>query len=141
MLALTKKERNSIIVLAGCLLLGMALSAWQRHGDAKLLKEIENTYAAEDKAYSTMGAAGSPGIPGATPSALASAVSDSLRINVNKATAKELEQLPRIGPVISGRIIEYRTKNGPFKSVEDLVKVKGIGAKTLERIRPFITVD
>lgn len=61
-------------------------------------------------------------------------------VNVNTATQEQLESLPGIGPVSAGRIIEHRDKNGPFKSVEQLVEVKGIGAKSLEKFRGLIVV-
>ena len=51
-------------------------------------------------------------------------------IDINSATAKELERLPRIGPQIAGRIVAYREKNGAFKRIDDITKVKGIGPKT-----------
>jgi competence protein ComEA len=60
-------------------------------------------------------------------------------IDINLASQAELMRLPRIGPKLSERIIEERAK-GPFKSVEDLRRVKGIGPKTLANLRPFITV-
>ncbi len=62
-------------------------------------------------------------------------------INVNTATAQELQSLPRIGSVTAARIVAYRTEHGEFRSLEDLIKVKGIGAKTLEKIRELISVE
>ena len=62
-------------------------------------------------------------------------------IDLNRATAKELERLPGIGPQIAARIVAYREQNGAFKRVEDITKVKGIGAKTLERLRPHLTAS
>jgi competence protein ComEA len=59
------------------------------------------------------------------------------RINVNTAPAAELEALPGIGPVIARRIIEGR----PYRSVEGLERVKGIGKKRLEEIRAMVTVE
>jgi competence protein ComEA len=59
-------------------------------------------------------------------------------ININLASQVELMRLPRIGPKLSERIIEERAK-GPFKSVDELRRVKGIGPKTLANLRPFIT--
>ncbi|NOZ74996.1 MAG: helix-hairpin-helix domain-containing protein [FCB group bacterium] len=61
-------------------------------------------------------------------------------ININLANRKELESLPTIGPVTAKRIIEFRKANGPFKSTDELKKIKGIGEKTLEKIRPYISL-
>lgn len=61
-------------------------------------------------------------------------------ININRANAKDLEKLPGIGPVLAGRIIEFRSINGSFQSIEDLRKVQGIGASTLEKFKSKIRV-
>jgi competence protein ComEA len=60
-------------------------------------------------------------------------------IDVNHATAAELRRLPGIGPALSQRILSAREER-PFNSVEDLRRVRGIGVKTLERLRPYIVV-
>jgi competence protein ComEA len=62
------------------------------------------------------------------------------KINVNRAEAWLLEALPGIGPTKSKAIIDYREKNGFFRSVDELIKVEGISAKLLEQIKPLITV-
>jgi comEA protein len=61
-------------------------------------------------------------------------------ININTASKEELTALPKIGPVTAERIIRYREDYGPFRAMDDLLKIKGIGPKTLERIRPFVTL-
>ena len=61
-------------------------------------------------------------------------------ININTAGETELEDLPGVGPVTAAAIIDYRTQNGPFTTVDDLIDVTGIGPSTLEQIRPFATV-
>lgn len=61
-------------------------------------------------------------------------------ININTATQAELESLPRIGPAIAQRIIDYRNANGAFTSIEQIMNVKGIGSATFEAIKDFITV-
>ncbi len=66
--------------------------------------------------------------------------SDRVHININTATSQELQTLQGIGPVMAQRIIEYRQISGEFSTVDDLTNVKGIGEKTLERIRDSIAV-
>ena len=61
-------------------------------------------------------------------------------ININSASATELETLSGIGEVLAATIVEYREQNGPFASVDDLVDVSGIGPATLEEIRDQVTV-
>lgn len=62
-------------------------------------------------------------------------------VDINKATQAELEAIKGLGPVKAKAIIDYRTKNGAFKSAEDIDKVKGIGAGTLGKIASEITID
>lgn len=61
-------------------------------------------------------------------------------ININTATAKELETLPGIGEVTAQKIIDYRTESGGFDSIEEIMEVKGIGEKKFEAIKELITV-
>jgi competence protein ComEA len=63
------------------------------------------------------------------------------KINLNTATLEELMTLDRIGPKYAQRIIDYRETNGPFENIEDIMKVKGIGAKTFEANKDKITVE
>ena len=63
-----------------------------------------------------------------------------VRINVNMASANELETLPGIGPARAQAIISYRNEKGYFKEVDDLINVKGIGPKTLENMRSMVKV-
>jgi competence protein ComEA len=62
------------------------------------------------------------------------------RVNINTASASELETLPRIGPKVAQRIVDFRTKNGNFKKVEEIMKVQGIGEKVFDQIKDLITV-
>ena len=61
-------------------------------------------------------------------------------VNLNTATAAQLEALPGIGKATAERILEYRQKNGGFKKIEDLMNVRGIGEKSFLNLKPLITV-
>ena len=62
-------------------------------------------------------------------------------LNINTASTEELQTLPNIGVATAQRIVDYRTQHGNFASVDALQNVKGIGAKTLEKLRPFVDVE
>lgn len=61
-------------------------------------------------------------------------------VNVNTAGAEQLRLLPRIGPALAQRILDFREANGPFASVDELVAVRGIGERSLELLTPYVTV-
>jgi competence protein ComEA len=61
-------------------------------------------------------------------------------VNLNTATVDDLDTLPGVGPVMAGRIVDWRTQNGRFASVDQLREVSGIGDRTFERLAPLVTV-
>lgn len=61
-------------------------------------------------------------------------------VNINTATATQLEELPSVGPSTAKAIVSYRTKNGPFGKAEDLMKVPGIGEGKLAAMKPFVAL-
>lgn len=78
-------------------------------------------------AASAKGAAGTPAASGT--------------VNVNSASAEEIALLPRVGLKLAQRVVEYRKANGPFKKIEDLMEVKGVGEKLFVVLRPHLTVS
>lgn len=82
---------------------------------------------------------GRPLVEGGTPRPDSLGDSDSL-IDLNTASAADLDSLPGIGPVIAERILEYRDNNGPFTSVDELVEIEGISAAMVDELRPLVTV-
>lgn len=60
------------------------------------------------------------------------------KVNINSADAGQLALLPRVGPSVAQRIVEYRKQNGPFKKAEDLMLVQGIGEKTYQLLKPYL---
>jgi competence protein ComEA len=63
------------------------------------------------------------------------------KLNINTATEEQLTMLPGIGPKKAQRILDYRAKQGKFKRVRDLRRVKGFGYKTVTKLEPYLTVD
>jgi competence protein ComEA len=61
-------------------------------------------------------------------------------VNVNTATADQLQLLPRVGPALAKRIVAFRKANGPFKSADELVAVRGIGERSLASLAPYLAV-
>lgn len=62
-------------------------------------------------------------------------------LNINTASVEELQTLPNIGESTAQRIVDYRTQHGNFASVDALQNVRGIGAKTLEKLKPFVDAE
>jgi competence protein ComEA len=69
--------------------------------------------------------------PGASPAVL---------VNINTASVADFEALPGVGAKTAARIVEYRQKNGPFKKVEELMNVRGVGEKSFLKLKPQLTV-
>jgi competence protein ComEA len=61
-------------------------------------------------------------------------------VDLNKASESQLVEVPGIGPSLAKRIVEFRKENGDFRRVEDLLKIRGIGEKSFQKIRPHVTV-
>lgn len=61
-------------------------------------------------------------------------------IDLNAATATELQQLPGVGPGMAKAIVDFRQKSGPFRRVEDLLAIRGITKQRLEKIRPYVKI-
>jgi len=62
------------------------------------------------------------------------------KLNINTATADQLQQIPGLGPALAQRIVDYRDEYGPFASTDDLLNISGIGNAKLSTIIPYLTV-
>ncbi len=122
----TKKEKNIILVIALVLLLGVVgfivrkvikKQRTLRSSDVSM----KDAFAREDESIEE------PDIP-------------SKPVSINTAGLMEIEALPYLGIERAKDIIEYRDKNGPFESLEELTNISGIGPKTLEKLKPLITL-
>ena len=81
-----------------------------------------------------------PLVTGGEPDSSAAGVASDGKININSASAEELDILPGIGPAFAQNIVEFRQANGPFNSIEEITLVSGIGDATFEKIKDRITV-
>ena len=95
---------------------------------------------APDAAFAAQGVVA--GVPPTTPAGAPATVANTgVLVNINTATAAELEALPEIGPALAQRIIDTRTTNGPFTSVDQLEGISGISMRMVDILRPLVTVS
>ena len=122
----TKKEKNIILVIALVLLLGVVGFIIRKVIKKQLILRpsdvsVKDAFDREDENIEE------PDIP-------------SKPVSINTAGLMEIEALPYLGIERAKDIIEYRDKNGPFQSLDELTNISGIGPKTLEKLKPLITL-
>lgn len=109
-----------------------------RRGDVSVPSVLAGGRSGPDRtAGAGVGGGGSGGAGGPSTSA---GPSPATPVDVNRAGAEELDRLPGVGPATAAAIIAHRTEHGPFRSVDDLAQVRGIGRAKLEQLRPVVTV-
>lgn len=119
-----RKEQSALLLLAGILLLGSGLSVVDRYRSSTLEEFQVVSGAVQPPAAVQVESLAVEVQPG--------------RLDLNVATAAQLQQLPAIGPKTAARILAYRQQHGPFATLEDLEKVPGIGPRTIEKLRPLV---
>jgi len=143
MMQLTRQEQSVILVLLGALIIGLGIEQYKKN---KQQQQWQARYFKEYEQFQIISAAVLPDSSLANVNRLnsnATITKSSIvkKININTACIQELQLIPHIGPVLAQNIIDYRIQNGPFKTIEELVKVKKIGLKTLNKIKMSITVE
>jgi competence protein ComEA len=114
---LTARERVTLAILGGTALAGLSLSWWLRRPQPIQLVVGPEPAAAWD-----------------------AALEHARQLDVNRATAQELERLPEVGPSMAERIVAWRAAHGAFTAIEQLQDVPGIGPKTFEQLREYVTI-
>ena|SRR2546427_4407320 len=144
-----RELRAGLVFVLASLLAGSGFREWRRSHEprfAEIVSELESQDAA------TRGASRSDSTGGAAPGGAAHGAARSegagrrpsealvpSRIDIERATAAELERLPGIGPALAARIVAERVDHGPFRSPAGLLRVRGIGPRTLARILPYLS--
>jgi len=118
MIWLAGKERLTLTVLGALALVGLGVNIWQQRRPPITVE------------------------PGPTPPYVQweAMIQEAKQVDLNQATMSDLERLPEIGPSLAERIVEYRKTYGPFGRPEELLEVPGIGPKTYEAVKEYITV-
>jgi competence protein ComEA len=134
---------QSLLIKLGMLAMTMGAVLWIGWQVPQTMQRPAVTHAAsmssDDTAITTAAAVDST-IPAAGVSEARRSPNRPQRVDLNRATAADFEQLPGVGPVLARRMVDYRKTVGRFHAVEDLRAVKGIGKKKLERLKPFVTL-
>ncbi|MDO5491905.1 MAG: helix-hairpin-helix domain-containing protein [Bacillota bacterium] len=92
------------------------------------------------KGEAALGSGGADGTGGSGGAGTAGASNPGGKININTADITQLQTITGVGPVTAQKIIDYRTENGRFSSIEDLKNISGIGEKTFEKMKGDVTV-
>ena len=135
MFSFNRNEQIAILVLSGALLVGAVVSLLDRY-DSGRIEDFDVVKGAVSVPSDSGRTAEGPVAD--TPDAHAGVPpTASMLVDINRASVVELQKLPRIGPQTAKRIVEHRAKYGSFSSLDDLTAIRGIGAKTVERLRPM----
>jgi competence ComEA-like helix-hairpin-helix protein len=135
----TPEERRGALLLVALLLLGVAWDLWRAAHPVAPLEDLPAARAGGPASNPPAGARGAANVPAARRSGPAGDSTGS--IDLNRASEAELDALPGIGPVIAKRIVEHRERSGPFRRIEELRAVRGVGPRLLEKIAMRLRID
>jgi competence ComEA-like helix-hairpin-helix protein len=143
---LTRSEFRGVLVLTGMLLAGVVIRQWRFRVspiDPAVYEQIEAEFERRSWRTPLPDPLGPPfWQPEMDPLvAVVPVLSPDRLLDLNLATAARLQDLPRIGPRLAERILEHRERYGPFRTVDDLLMIQGIGNATLDRLKPLVTVN
>lgn len=122
MFNLTKDEKKIVVFLILTALVGSGINYYKKLKSQVELKVVSSNLNKDTRDIDAL-------------------LKESKSVNVNLSNLERLCRLPGIGPALAKRIIEYRDKNGPFKDIENLRNVRGIGDKKLAEIKQFLTLE
>ena len=137
MFSFNRNEQIAILLLCGALLVGGVVSLVDRYASDRIedFDVVKGAIPVPSDSVSV-----TPETPTAPADSVPASPTIAARIDLNQASEKELQQLPGIGPHTAGLIVAYRTQHGAFRRLEDLTAVRGIGKRTVERLKPLVTL-
>jgi len=121
--SLTRREQIVVALLVASLVIGGAISLWD-HFSPEATEDFQVVRVADPP--EAISEEGEPEKPAE-------------KVHLNTATAQDLERLPRIGPKMAQKILQWRADHGPFRTLDDLAAIPGIGKKTIDEIRDMAT--
>jgi len=136
----TPQEKRAIIFLVVILLVGVGVLSYKKYNPDFAPEILANDFQSTKykNASSTVSISPADSAAITKNQDLAPQVS---KFNLNTASLEDLEMLPRIGPVLAKRIVDYRSHKGGFGTIEEIMKVKGIGKKTFALIKDYLTLE
>ena len=138
----TRNELTAVLVLSTVFLVGSAIKLWMPVAATRPALPAFS-YAALDSQFLALSRAprDSASAPHRSATRKSASTPGPQSIELNSASVDELQRLPGIGPAIARRIVAYRDEHGEFNEPGDITGVRGIGPRTLERIRPYLFVQ
>ena len=134
----TRTEAQVLLFLSGTFLLGLGVKYFRSPADSP--STVTPDYTRSDSTFIARSALSRDAAPPSSRSTSGRTKTPPSAggISLNRSSREEFMRLPGIGPAYADRIIAYRAEQGPFRTLEDLQNVKGIGPKTFARIKPFL---
>ena len=133
----TKQEKTIILFLVSGLLIGAGIRIYN---SKKEFKPNTDEELAQIELQITERAQAIDSLLSRSDTNISKEILTTQLININNASQEELVKLPNVGPILAGRILEYRKQNGKFKNIKEIKKVKGIGEKKFIKITPYIKI-
>jgi comEA protein len=133
---LSQLQTKVLAILLSTFIVGLGLKIWRdNHPLPELDPDLEKRFLAISDSLNALA------LPDKKHKISKDAINQNLKIDINTATVSDLQMLPGIGPTLAKRIVEFRNEKGSFKNSAQLLEVKGIGKKTLEKLSDLITFE
>ena len=137
----THQEKKAILFLLITLLVGSGILVYKKY-NPEFAPELLRVNSAKESSSRIAGTKSFSSVSSSVTLEIPPQKSpQQLKFNLNTATPEELERLPKIGPVLAKRIVDYRYEKGGFDSIEEIMEVKGIGKKNFAVIKDYLILE